>query len=93
MNSRRAGADAAFALDRLDQDGAGLRPDRGLDRLQIAKRNLVEAFERRAEAFEIFRVAGRREGRQGAPVESALEGDDAEMLRLAAGRIDICAPS
>ena len=42
----RADADAALALDRLDQDRAGLRADRRLDRLEIAEGNLVEAVER-----------------------------------------------
>ena len=59
----------------------GLRADRRLDRLEIAERHLVEAFERRPEAFEIFRIAAGRERRQRAAVEGALEGDDAVALR------------
>ena len=57
---RRHGADAALALDRLDQDGAGLGRDRRLQRLVIAERDLVEALDLRAEAFEILLSARRR---------------------------------
>ena len=77
-------AHAALAHDRLDQDGGGLRPDRFLDRFKIAERHLVEAVDRRAEAFEIFLVAGRGDRGQRAAVEGAFEGDDAVTLRLAA---------
>ena len=84
---------AALAHDRLDHDGGGLRTDRFLGRLQIGERHLVEALDRRAEAFEIFFIPGRGDRRQRAPVECAFERDDAETLGLAAKRIDICAPS
>ena len=84
---RRDDAHAALALDRLDQDGGGLGPDRALDRFEIAERHLVEAVDRRAEAFEIFLLAGGGERRQRAAVEGALEGDDAVALGLAARRL------
>ena len=83
----RADPYAALALDRLDQDGAGLRADRGLDRFQVAELDIVEAFERRAETFEIFLISSRRDGGDGAPVERALEGDDAEFFRMSARRL------
>ena len=89
----RRHAHAAFALDRLDQDGGGLRADRRLDRLEVAERHLVEAVDRRAEAFEIFLLAAGRERRQRAAVERALEGDDAVALGLAVDRMDTCARS
>ena len=80
-------AHAALAHDRLDQDAGGLRPDRFLDRLEIGERHLVEAVDRRAEAFEIFLVAGRGDRRQRAAVEGAFEGDDAVALGLAVGEL------
>ena len=55
----RRGAHAALALHRLDQDARGVRTDRLLDRFEIAMRHLVEAVQRRPEAFEIFGGAGR----------------------------------
>ena len=75
-------AHAALALDRLDQDRGRLRPDRLLDRLEIAERHLVEALDHRAEAFEVFLLSARRERRERAAVERALEGDDAIALGL-----------
>ena len=76
-----------FAHDRLDQDGAGLGPDGALGRFEIGKRHLVEAFDHRPEAFEIFLLAAGGERRQRAAVKGALERDDAVALRLAAHRL------
>ena len=90
---QRHRADAALALDRLDQDRRGLRPDRRLERLAVAERHLVEALDLRAEAFEIFRLAAGGDRRERAAVEGALEGDDAEALRRAVRRSDSAAPS
>ena len=87
-------ADAALALDRLDQDRRGLRADRRLERLEVAERHLVEAFDLRPKAFEVFRLAAGGERRQRAAVEGALEGDDAKALGpavhivIAARRLD-----
>jgi hypothetical protein len=44
---------------------------------------VVEAFDRRSETFEVFRVAAGGDGRQRAPVEGAAESDDAPALRVA----------
>ena len=44
---------------------------------------MVEALDRRTEAFEVLRVATGRDGRQRAAVEGAAEGDDAPPLRIA----------
>ena len=82
-------AHATLALDRLDQDRGGLRADRLLHRLEIAERHLVEAFDHRAEAFEIFLLSARRERRERAAVERALEGDDAIALGLAVDRVEL----
>ncbi len=83
----RGHADAAFALHRLNHDGGGLRRDRRLDGCEIAERHLIEAFERRAEALKIFRIATRRDGRHRPPVEGALERDDPVALRMAANEL------
>src|SRR5690606_24292508 len=77
---RGEGADATLALHRLEQDRGRLRPDRGLDRLDVAERHLVEAIDLRPEAVEIFLLAAGGDGRQRAAMERALEGDGAEPL-------------
>ncbi len=91
--ARSIDAHAALALDRLDHDRGGLRPDRRLDRGQIGDRNLVEALHLRSEAFEIFRLPAGRERRQRAAVEGALEGQDVEALGMAGRPPAACAPS
>ncbi len=83
--------DAALALHRLDHDRRRFRPDRGLGGGEVAERHMVEAFDRRPEAFEVFRVAAGGEGRQRAAVEGAAEGDDAPALRVARRRNDSAA--
>ena len=83
----RRGAHAAFALQRLDQDARGLRTDRLLDGIEVAKRHLVETIHRRPKTFEIFRRAGRGQCRQRAAVKRAVEGDDAVTLGMALGGV------
>ena len=68
---------AAFALDRLDEDRGRRGTNRTLDRLEVAKRDLVEPIDRRPEAFKIFLVSGCRDRGKGPPVEGSFEGDDA----------------
>ena len=80
----RRDVDAALALHRLDHDRGRLRPDRLLDRGEIGERHVVEAFDRRPEALEVFRVAAGGDGRERAAVEGAFEGDDAPALGPAA---------
>jgi len=78
-------AHAALAHHRLNDDRGGLGADRFLGRFEIGEGHLVESRHRRAEAFEIFLVAGGGDRRQRAAVKGALEGDDAITLRLAGG--------
>ena len=81
----RKDADAALALNRLDQHARRLRADQGLDRGEIAERRLIETFDRRAEALEIFLVAAGRKRRQRAPMEGAFKSDQSVALRRAVG--------
>src|SRR4029078_1144626 len=50
--TRRRNADAALTLDRLDQNAGRLRSDGALVRLDVAKRDLIEAVARRTKPFE-----------------------------------------
>ena len=47
MNSCDAGANAAFALDRLDQEAGGVRPDRRLGAFEIVELDILEARQQR----------------------------------------------
>ena len=76
-------ANAAFALNGLDEDRRRFRRHRLLQGVDVAERDLVEALDLGTEAFEIFLLAAGGDGRQRAPVEGALEGDDAKPLRRA----------
>ena len=76
---------AALALNGLDQDGGGRFAHRGLGRGKIAEWDLIEALDCRAEALEIFFLPAGGQGRESSAVEGALEGNDAELFRLAAG--------
>ncbi len=76
-------ADAAFTLHRFDQNAGGFRSDGRLDRFVIGKRNLIEALDPGAEAIKIFVLAAGGDGRQGAAVKGALEGDQPKALGCA----------
>ena len=77
----------AFALDRLDHDHAGLRPDRRLDRIEVGHRDLVEAVDLGAEAVEIFGLAAGGDHRQRPAMERAFEGERAIALGMAVDRM------
>ena len=55
--------------------------------LEVVERDLVEALDLGAEAFEIFLLAAGRDGGERAAVEGAFEGDDAEALGMAVRRM------
>ncbi len=74
--------------DRLDHDRRRLLGDGGLERVVVAERDMVEALEQRREAVGQAVAAGGRDGRHGAAVKAALEGDDAVALGLAAAKVE-----
>ncbi len=76
----RHGADAALALDRLDQDRGGLGRDRLFGGIEVVEGDLVEAVGLGAEAFEVLLLAAGSDSRERAAMERALEGDGAEAL-------------
>src|SRR6187397_2261345 len=84
---RRCDPHTTFALDRFDKNCSRRRPDRALDRFKVTKRDLVEAVDRRSEAFQIFLVTGCGDCSQSAPMEGAFKCDDAIPLGLAGGRL------
>ena len=73
-------AHAALAHDRLDQDAGGLVGDGSLDGADVAGLDMVEAVDRRAEAFEMLGLAAGGDGGEGAAVKSALERHEAVAL-------------
>ena len=78
-------SDPAFALHRLNHDPGGLPVDRIAHRVEVVQRHMHEAFDRRAEAFEVMMVAGRGQRRQGAAMERAFEADDFVAFRMPVG--------
>ena len=83
----RKDAYAALALDRLEQHASGLRADQGFHSFQIRERRLIEAVDRRTEAFQIFGIAAGGDGRKRATVKRAFECNEAIAFRLAVGRV------
>ena len=67
--------DAAFALQRLDEDGSRLGTNGGAHRLDVVERHVAEAVER-SERLSISRIAGGIDGGQGATVEGLIHDDD-----------------
>ena len=65
----------------------GLGPDRGLDRLEVGQRNLVEAVDLGAEAVEIFGLAAGGDHGERAAMERAFEGERAVALGMAVNRM------
>ena len=81
-------ADAAFALNRLDQDRRRFVVDQRGHGAEVAIRCVAEAGQQRADAFVVLRLGRGAGGAVGAAVEAALEGDDLVAVRpaSAAGR-------
>src|SRR5690606_33680611 len=77
-------ANAALALDGLDQDGSGLVRDCGSRGIEIAERHLVETIDNRAEPREVLFLIARGNRRERATVKGSLKGEHAVAFRLAA---------
>ncbi len=78
-----AGAHAAFALHRFDQDRRRLVGDGVAQHVEIAERHVIEARHRRVEALQVLLVAGCGQRAQRAAVEGLSAADDAEAVRIA----------
>ena len=83
-------AHAALAHDRLDQDPGGFIADRRLDRVHVERIDLVEAVDRRAEAFEMLGLRASGDGCERPAVEGAFEGD--EPVALGRAVLEMIAP-
>src|SRR3546814_19878310 len=81
------GADAALALNRLDQHRAGFGANRVAQPVHVAEGPEVDAFGDRAGALQVLLVAGCREGGQRAAMQGALAGDHPQPPRLARGAV------
>ena len=64
----------------------GFRPDRGLDRIQVAERDWSKPRPS-GRSLRVFRLAAGGDGRQRAAVEGALEGQHAIALGMAVDRL------
>ncbi|KAG5722746.1 hypothetical protein E4T56_gene15908, partial [Termitomyces sp. T112] len=86
--------DAAFALNRLDHDAAGVGADGRLHRFQITEIDIFEARQNRKEAFMHLFLIRRRDRPQGPPMKGLLESDQfifveiADMLVIGARGLD-----
>ena len=93
-NCGRHGADAALALDRLDQDRGRLRRRSPPSAPRWSpKGTWSKPSTLGPKPSRYFCLAAGGDGRQRAAVEGALEGDDAEALGMAVRRRGTCAPS
>ena len=83
-------ANAAFALNRLDENRTGFFVDEFGDGFQIAERRVVETGQQRADAFVVLGLGRGAGGAVGATVEAACEGDDfvAAARRMEPGELD-----
>ena len=74
-------ADAAFALDRLDQEPGRMLVHRGLRGLEIVELDDVEARQQRCEAVAQLLLVGRADRAERAAVEGAAERDQLMLFR------------
>ena len=74
---------ATLGLDRLDHDGGGLGADRRLEGRHVANGHVVETIDLGPKPVQDFLVAGGRDGRQCAAMETVIEGDDPVAFRVA----------
>src|SRR5262249_16771818 len=75
--------DAALALNRLHENGAGLAVDQLSGSVEIAERRVTEPGKKRLQALVVLRLARRTEGAERAAVEAVDHRDDLVASRLA----------
>src|SRR5256885_2455068 len=75
---RRRGRDSALALDRLDENGRGLRRDRGAHRVEIVEGHLPKPRHHRLETLLHFLLTGRGDSRQRPSVERPVSRENFE---------------
>jgi hypothetical protein len=78
----RKRSNAAFSLNRFDQDAGRLDAARGLQSLKIAKGHMVEPADRRPKSLQIFWLSARRDRRECPTVKPALKGQQPPTLRV-----------
>ena len=75
---------AAFTLNRLDNNGAGVVVHHRFHGMQIVKRHVDDVGRLRAKPVGILRLAANGNGKEGASVEGIVEGDDFGFVRAMA---------
>ena len=78
--ARRRHIDAAFTLDRFQQNGAGCRSNRAAQGFDVAERDVAEARQRRRETVPDLLLAGRADGADGPAVKGGEGGDHLEAV-------------
>src|SRR5262245_43089876 len=72
---------AALALDAFHDDASGAVVDRALHRAQVVVGHVLEAGHQGLKAVLVLLLAGRRQGREGAPVERVAGGHELDAVR------------
>src|SRR6201999_4353404 len=80
---RRHRADAALALNRLDDDRGGAIGHRAIERGDVACRDEADAGDERLELLAIVRIPGDRERAERPAAEGVIECDELRALRRA----------
>ncbi len=81
----RAGADAALALNRLDQETGRVLVDRGQRRAEVVELDHLEPRKQRREAVDHLGLIGRADRRHRPAVERIRETDQIVLVRIALG--------
>ena len=85
--------DAAFALDRFDEDAAYIIVHNGFDGRKVAERHIRKPLRQRRQSFMIVVLTGRGQRFHGAAVKRILCRNDAKFCRVLtaaifAGKLD-----
>jgi hypothetical protein len=83
----RRRAQAAFALDWLDQESRGMIVDQRQRGVEIVERRIAEARQQGFEPVTHLRLVGRRDRSQRPAVKGVAEGDQVLALRIAVGEV------